>query len=54
MDTLDDPATNAILAKVRKLLAKAEDAATTPQESETYTAKAAELMAGYGLSLIHI
>ena len=39
----------ALLAKVRKLLAKAEDPATTPQEAETYTAKAAELVAAYGI-----
>ena len=38
-----------ILAKVRKLLAKAEDPATTPEEAETYTAKAAELIAEYGI-----
>jgi hypothetical protein len=37
------------LAKVRKLLAKAEDPAATPEEAETYTAKAAELMAAYGI-----
>jgi Protein of unknown function (DUF2786) len=37
------------LAKVRKLLAKAEDSAATPEEAETYTAKAAELMAAYGI-----
>jgi hypothetical protein len=38
-----------ILAKVRKLLAKAEDVAATPAEAETYTAKAAELIATYGI-----
>jgi hypothetical protein len=38
-----------ILAKVRKILAKAEDPATTPEEAETYTAKAAELIAAYGI-----
>ncbi len=38
-----------VLAKVRKLLAKAEDPAATPEEAETYTAKAAELMAAYGI-----
>jgi len=37
------------LARVRKLLAKAEDTAVTPQEAEAYTAKAAELMASYGI-----
>ena len=39
---------SAILAKVRKLLAKAEDPATTAEEAETYNAKASELIAGYG------
>lgn len=38
-----------MLAKVRKLLAKAEDPATTPEEAELYTAKAADLMAAYGI-----
>lgn len=37
------------LAKIRKLLAKAEDPAATPEEAETYTAKAAELVAAYGI-----
>ena len=39
----DPPAapSDARLAKVRKILAMAEDPATTPQEAETYTAKAA-------------
>lgn len=37
------------LARVRKLLAKAEDPAVTPEEAETYTAKAAELIAAYGI-----
>jgi Protein of unknown function (DUF2786) len=41
--------TDRALARVRKLLAKAEDAAATAQEAETYTAKAAELMAAYGI-----
>ncbi|MCD2462433.1 DUF2786 domain-containing protein [Streptomyces sp. MBT42] len=41
--------TNPRLQKVRALLAKAEDPATTPQEAETYFAKAAELMAKYGI-----
>ncbi len=40
---------DAVLAKVRKILAKAEDPAATPEEAETYTAKAAELIAGYGI-----
>lgn len=44
-----DQSTSDILTKVRKLLAKAEDPAATAQEAETYTAKAAELMAAYGI-----
>lgn len=38
-----------ILAKVRKLLALAEDPAATPHETETYTAKATRLIADYGI-----
>lgn len=38
-----------LLARVRKLLAKAEDAAVTPAEAQALTAKAAELMAKYGI-----
>lgn len=38
-----------MLAKIRKLLAKAENDAATPQEAEAYTAKAAELIAAYGI-----
>jgi hypothetical protein len=41
--------TEDILAKVRKILAKAEDPAATPHEAEVYTAKAAELIATYGI-----
>ena len=41
----DDP----LLARVRKLLAKAEDPACTPAEAEAFTAKAAELIAKYGV-----
>jgi hypothetical protein len=37
------------LTKVRKLLAKAEDPAATSAESELFTAKAAELIAEYGI-----
>jgi len=37
------------LAKIRKLLAKAEDPATTVAEAELYTSKAAELIAEYGI-----
>ncbi|MFS3128931.1 DUF2786 domain-containing protein [Nocardioides sp. Bht2] len=38
-----------MLAKIRKLLAKAENDAATPEEAEAYTAKAAELIAAYGI-----
>jgi hypothetical protein len=44
-----DAAQAAALARVRKILAKAEDPAATPEEAETYTAKAAELIAAYGI-----
>jgi hypothetical protein len=40
---------NPQLDRVRKLLAKAENAGVTPQEAEALTAKAAELMARYGI-----
>ncbi|MEO3745142.1 DUF2786 domain-containing protein [Plantactinospora sp. B5E13] len=39
----------AMLSKVRKLLAKAEDPACTAAEAEAFTAKAAELIARYGV-----
>jgi hypothetical protein len=39
----------AMLSKVRKLLAKAEDPACTPAESAALTAKATELIARYGV-----
>jgi hypothetical protein len=45
----DHAATDEMLAKVRKLLAKAEDPATTPAEAETYNAKASQLIAAYGI-----
>jgi hypothetical protein len=38
-----------LLSKVRKLLAKAEDDGATQAEAEALTAKAAELMARYGI-----
>jgi hypothetical protein len=38
-----------LLDRVRKLLAKAEDESVTPAEAEAFTAKAAELMARYGI-----
>jgi hypothetical protein len=37
------------LTKIRKLLAKAEDPATTPAEAELYTAKATDLIAEHGI-----
>lgn len=40
---------DAQLSRIRKLLAQAEDAAVTPAEAEAFTAKAAELMATYGI-----
>ena len=40
---------DAILVKVRKLLAKAEDPACTPAEAAAFTAKATELIAKYGV-----
>lgn len=47
--TITDHDTEAMLARVRKLLAKAEDPAATELESEAYTAKATELVARYGI-----
>lgn len=41
--------TDSLLAKVRALLAKAEDPACTEAEAEALTAKATELMAKYGI-----
>ena len=38
-----------LLERVRKLLAKAEDESCTPPEAKALTAKAAELMAKYGI-----
>jgi Protein of unknown function (DUF2786) len=37
------------LARIRKLLAQAEDPAATPAEAEAFNAKAAELMARHGI-----
>lgn len=45
-----DPSPDAQLARIRKLLAKAEDDAATPAEAEAFTAKATQLMAAYGIS----
>ena len=42
-------ADSALLARVRKLLTKAEADGVTPAESQALTAKAAELMAKYGI-----
>jgi Protein of unknown function (DUF2786) len=41
--------TDAVLDKVRKLLAKAEDPACTPAEADAFNNKAAELIAKYGV-----
>jgi len=49
MTATTDTVTDLMLTKVRKLLAKAEDPAATAEEAETYTAKAAELVAAYGI-----
>lgn len=38
-----------MLAKIRKLLAKAEDPGVTPEEAEAYNTKVAELVARYGI-----
>src|SRR5438552_16601111 len=40
---------DALLARVRKLLVKAEADGVTPAEAQALTAKAAELMAKYGI-----
>ncbi len=47
--TTTDTEHHPILAKVRKLLALAEDPAATTHEAETYTVKAAQLIADYGI-----
>jgi hypothetical protein len=41
--------TETLLARIRKLLAKAEAEGATPAEAQALTAKAAELMAKYGI-----
>ena len=46
---MNSQAADPLLARVRKLLAKAEDAGVTPAEAQALTAKAAELMAKYGI-----
>jgi hypothetical protein len=44
-----DAPVDPMLDKIRKVLAKAEDPACTPQEAELFTAKATELIAKYGI-----
>jgi hypothetical protein len=44
-----EPNHDPILDKIRKLLAQAEDDACTPAEAEAFTAKAAQLIAKYGI-----
>lgn len=44
-----DDHTDRALARIRKLLAKAENPAATAEEAEAYNAKAGELMAAYGI-----
>ena len=46
---MNTEASNRLLDRVRKLLAKAEDESVTPPEAQALTAKAAELMAKYGI-----
>jgi hypothetical protein len=46
---LNPEASGRLLDRVRKLLAKAEDESVTPPEAQALTAKAAELMAKYGI-----
>jgi hypothetical protein len=48
-DTPSMTSNNALLNRVRKLLAKAEAEGVTPAEAQALTAKAAELMAKYGI-----
>ncbi|NUK41825.1 DUF2786 domain-containing protein [Streptomyces lunaelactis] len=43
------PQSNPQLDKIRAILAKAENPAATPEEAQAYFAKAAELMAKYGI-----
>jgi len=47
--TVGPQPTDTLLARVRKLLAKAEAVGVTPAEAQALTAKAAELMAKYGI-----
>ncbi|GGU77037.1 hypothetical protein GCM10010211_48680 [Streptomyces albospinus] len=45
----DNEQSNPMLARIRALLAKAEDTAASAEEAKAYFAKAAELMAKYGI-----
>ena len=47
--SLNTEASSRLLDRVRKLLAKAEDESVAPPEAQALTAKAAELMAKYGI-----
>ncbi|HEX2177454.1 MAG TPA: DUF2786 domain-containing protein [Nocardioidaceae bacterium] len=49
MPNSSDDQPDPVLAKIRKLLAKAEDSAATAEEADVYNAKASELMAAYGI-----
>ena len=46
---MNTEASGRLLDRVRKLLAKAEDESVTPPEAQALTAKAAQLMAKYGI-----
>jgi hypothetical protein len=46
---MQDNAQAKLLDRVHKLLAQAEDESVTPEEAQAFTAKAAELMAKYGI-----
>ena len=46
---MNTEASSRLLDRVRKLLAKAEDESVTPPEAQALTAKAAQLMAKYGI-----
>src|SRR5260370_7640593 len=46
---LNTEASSRLLDRVRKLLTKAEDESVTPPEAQALTAKAAQLMAKYGI-----
>jgi hypothetical protein len=46
---MNEPASDATLGRIRKLLAQAEHPNTSPTEAEAFTAKAAALIARYGI-----